>query len=267
MEYSEFATADAFIREGFDRIVGPIGLADDLRSALFADYAHAHKSGDPRAEGAAFAKRLSGIDWRWPWFEEWYQHFAALGAWPRLWRLIQHEADLPPSPVSIPDAAAHFKLQELRQWVKDRGVTLSRSPRSKAEYSQVLAAEVPWEDFRPLADRRHAERASNAREADVRGKAELLAHTVTVAVFKARDRDRYFKALSVMRGNDWFFQLMPVADEPEPVNALIQRFFDEKFVGGRGLWPPYFPGDSTLIVLTRPEWEEAHGRKLDIKTI
>jgi hypothetical protein len=168
--------------------------------------------------------------------------------------------------VSISDAAAHFKLQELRQWVKDRGVTLSRSPRSKAEYSQVLAAEVPWEDFRPLAEWRHAEMASNAREADVRGKAELLAHTVTVAVFKARDREHHLRMLSKMGREGWLFLLLPT-EEPEPVDVLIRGLFSERFAGGNGLWPPYFPGDRTLIVLTRPEWEEAHGRKLDIKTI
>jgi hypothetical protein len=94
MEYSKFATPDAFIREGFDLIVGPIGLPDDLRSALFADYAHAHKSGDPRAEGAAFAGLLSGINWRWPWFEEWHQRFTVLGAWPRMWRHFSAETEI-----------------------------------------------------------------------------------------------------------------------------------------------------------------------------
>lgn len=262
-DISPFATPSPAIREGFRRVVSGLALDPQQEETLFQSYVKAHQSGDPRAEQELFVKTFGGKSFIWPWFDEWHERFAKLGDWPRTWNHVLHEAYVPPPPASFVDAAEHFKLRELRQWVKDRGVTLSRRPRSKAEYCKVLAAEVSWEDFRLLALQRHAEMVLDARKEDMEGKAKLLAHTVMQAVFKARDRDRHFAVLSATVGwADWLFLLLP-SDDSNPIRTLSQQLFDETFENGRGLWPPYFPGDWSVVVLTQPEWEARRNRKSD----
>lgn len=260
-EGSPFATPLPAIRQGFERIVSGLALEPQRAEVLYRSYADAHRSGDPRAEENVFADALGHEPFDWPWFDEWRERFAELEAWPRMWRIVRHEAALPSPPTSVADAAEYFKLQELRQWVKDRDAALSRSPRGKVEYCQVLSAEVPWEDFRLFALHRHAEMASKARDADMQGKVKLLAHTVSMAVYKARDWERHFKALSTIGRDGWLFLLME-GDEPEPIETLTRRFFNENFAAGHGEWPPYFPGDCSLVVLTRPEWEARRSGKV-----
>jgi hypothetical protein len=115
----------------------------------------------------------------------------------------------------------------------------------REEFSQLGAVPRMWLTLKP--------------ETPV-GLCRLLHHTVSFAVSRERRKDQL---LGFARGGDqdWCFGDPPPAgwnlrfseilpDEPQAVRDLIARSM-ARFDNGAGQWPPFFPGDRTLVVLAR----------------
>lgn len=84
---TDFATPPEAIYRGFQRVAGDIQIAGfwrrfRTRTALYADYREAHRSGDPRREIAAVTNALAGCDWTWPMWDRAVVELRALNAWP-----------------------------------------------------------------------------------------------------------------------------------------------------------------------------------------
>ena len=81
----EFATPDAYCREGFDRALKGLRFPAEVIEPLYLAFKEGHQAGDPRLQLRLISAVLDGVDWNWPWWEECATELDALGLWPLAW--------------------------------------------------------------------------------------------------------------------------------------------------------------------------------------
>jgi hypothetical protein len=83
-----FKPAKWVIRQGYDKVMQHIDVADSIKEALYRPYQTAIRSGDPRKEEQSVIRHLAHKEWKWHEFEKWAVEFRKLQEWPAMWKGI-----------------------------------------------------------------------------------------------------------------------------------------------------------------------------------
>ncbi|MBI3584014.1 MAG: hypothetical protein HY096_08700 [Nitrospinae bacterium] len=143
-------------------------------------------------------------------------------------------------PESVSNVIGYFKVNELKNFIKERNIKLKPAPKTRAELELRFKEVVSWEDFKPTAIKRYEELIEKEESDKEDNLCRLLSHTLTMTTYSLV---RYYQIQELLQNSihRYIIRISSAGD-------LIKDEFAEKYNRGeiKDL-PPYFPGDRNGI--------------------
>ena len=224
-------------REAFDKVIAGVDAPAALKSRARRAYLAAARTGNPRLEGEALQRALTGAVWGEKYFGEWRRRFERDGAFPYMW---ERHPDLcsgpPPPPSSTDEALDLLKVHDMRALVRRLDIAPEgRRPRTRQEFVDLLSrAELKDAVVRAAAGRHDERLERHALNRDA-AKCEILAHTVgcqEASLRRLRRRRSYSGKPRLMTST-----------------CPVETKYGRKFAfGSLARMPPFFPGDRSCVM-------------------
>lgn len=241
-----------YVLEGFEQVLAEtVGIAAATRESLWQTFCRLEDGRPPREAQEGFRHLLGSLPWRWRWLDEWAAKFDATDHWPSLRRGygLALGREIPPVAVTRVDTALYrLSVPELRQVARGLGLALPAG-RGKAAQVGVLEPHLDLGGALTLGPPRLPVRGEPDPEAAAGEAAYLLWITCMRRAYAARDRAK-------PPPPGW--GRMAVTSEPGDGAAFHAAPYVEAFNAGRqDAWPPFFPGDPTLVRWELPAEQQA----------
>lgn len=246
-----FQSAYWVIEQAFEQIMADVDAPSDAKRHLLSLYTEAHRTGDPRHEAGAVETAFQGIEWGHEYFGRWHKRFSARGEFPYMWcKYPDLCSGDPPPPGTVAEALEYLRVPEMRRLAIELGVMPSKPrPRKRTEFVALLKhTDVPA----PILDAamvRFGEQMQARRDRIERARYDLLAHTLTMRVYKLRKMADW----SRLRPHEPGCRLRAMQSHCPIESEYVAKFNAGELTG----LPPYFPDDRTGLVL---EWQDHRGR-------
>jgi hypothetical protein len=109
MTEDKFATDQKYIDEALNRVISDFIAPEESIKTLRESFSVAHRSGFVGDEEKAVKSALSGVEWRWPWLEEWASKFKKSRKYPYMW----HRAGFVPPDINALETMAELLAHTL----------------------------------------------------------------------------------------------------------------------------------------------------------